>query len=92
MRFEFDPAKSTANQAKHGIDFIEAQALWLDDDRVEQPARTTPEPRVRVIGRIGQFLWTAVVTYRYDDTIRLISVRRARDDETARYVDAQQRR
>ena len=26
MEFEFDPAKSTANKAKHGIDFIEAQA------------------------------------------------------------------
>jgi uncharacterized DUF497 family protein len=27
MRFEFDPAKSAANKAKHGIDFDEAQAV-----------------------------------------------------------------
>lgn len=33
-RFEFDPAKSTANKAKHGIDFVEAQALWDDVNRL----------------------------------------------------------
>ena len=27
--FEFDEAKSRANDVKHGIDFVEAQALWL---------------------------------------------------------------
>jgi uncharacterized DUF497 family protein len=32
------------------------------------------------------------VTYRHEDTIRLISVRRARDDEKAQYVDARERR
>jgi len=29
--FEFDPEKSAANLAKHGIDFEAAQALWLDE-------------------------------------------------------------
>ncbi len=48
MDFEFDPAKSAANKAKHGIDFIEAQALWLDDAFVEAPARTDDEPRFLV--------------------------------------------
>ena len=28
MLFEYDPAKSTTNKAKHGIDFDEAQVLW----------------------------------------------------------------
>jgi hypothetical protein len=28
MRFEFDGAKSAANKVKHGIDVVEAQALW----------------------------------------------------------------
>ena len=35
MQFEFDPEKSRANQAKHGIDFVEAQRLWDDSDLVE---------------------------------------------------------
>lgn len=30
MEFEFDPAKSEANKAKHGIDFVAAQELWYD--------------------------------------------------------------
>jgi len=85
MRFEFDPAKSAANKVKHGIDFVEAQALWLDEERIERTARPTNEPRFQIIGQIAQTIWTATVTYRHEDTIRLISVRRARDIEKAQY-------
>ena len=92
MRFEFDPEKSAANKAKHGIDFVEAQAIWSDEDRLELPARPTNEPRFQIIGRIAQTTWTATVTYRHENTIRLISVRRARDSEKAQYVDARERR
>ena len=87
MRFEFDSAKSAANKAKHGIDFIEAQALWLDNDRVERTARPTNEPRFHIIGQIAQTTWTATVTYRHEETIRLISVRRARKSEEAEYFE-----
>jgi hypothetical protein len=45
MRFEFDLEKSDANKAKHGIDFVEAQAIWIDTDRLEIPARSLDEPR-----------------------------------------------
>ena len=34
VRFQFDPDKSTANNAKHGIDFIEAHEIWTDADWV----------------------------------------------------------
>jgi hypothetical protein len=85
MAFEFDPAKSAANKAKHGIDFVEAQALWLDPDRIEVPARPMNEPRLLVIAQIAQNTWTATVTYRHESTIRLISVRRARQSEEEKY-------
>ena len=85
VNFEFDPAKSAANLEKHGIDFIGAQALWSDPDRLEVPARSLDEPRTQVIGRIGDVLWSAFVTMR-DDHIRIISVRRARDEEKAAYL------
>lgn len=85
MQFEFDPAKSAANKAKHGIDFIEARALWNDPDRIELPARPTNEPRILVVGRIAQTCWSATVTYRHEETIRIISVRRARSQEVAIY-------
>ena len=84
MRFEFDEAKSQSNKAKHGIDFVEAQALWLDDMLIEVSARTQDEQRFVVIGMIGSQHWSAVITYR-EDRIRLISVRRSRDEEVMLY-------
>lgn len=84
MDFEFDEAKSRANKAKHGIDFIEAQALWLDESLIEIPARTEDEPRFLVVGLIGDKHWSAVITYR-GGRVRLISVRRARVEEVAIY-------
>ena len=85
MRFEFDSEKSAANKAKHGIDFVEAQEIWTDAERLEIPARSLDEPRQQVIGRIGKQTWSAFITYR-NDKIRIISVRRARADEEARYL------
>jgi len=59
VEFEFDPEKSSANKAKHGIDFVEAQALWLDEALIEAPARTEDELRFLVVGRIGGRHWSA---------------------------------
>ncbi|MBQ38090.1 MAG: toxin [Gemmatimonadaceae bacterium] len=84
MDFEFDPVKSDSNQRKHGIDFVQAQVLWDDPDLVYVPARTTDEPRFLVVGRIGMTYWSGVVTYR-DDRIRIISVRRSRQEEILIY-------
>ena len=85
MDFEFDPAKSAANLKKHGIDFLGARALWSDPDRLEVQARSLDEPRTQVIGRIGDVVWSAFITIR-SDRIRIISVRRARDEEKAAYL------
>ena len=82
--FEFDPAKSQANQEKHGIAFNEAQLLWLDDMLLEVPARTIDEPRFLIIGKIGEKHWSGIVTYR-EDHIRIISVRRSRTEEIEIY-------
>ena len=84
MNFEFDPEKSDSNKIKHGIDFIEAQELWNDIDLLVIPAKTTDEPRFLVIARIGKKYWTEIITYR-NDKIRIISVRRARDEEIELY-------
>jgi uncharacterized protein len=84
MRFEYDPDKSLSNKAKHGIDFQEAQALWLDMDLVEIRARTEDEPRHMVIRRIGDRHWSGIITYR-GDVIRIISVRRSRQEEVRVY-------
>jgi uncharacterized protein len=82
--FEFDPVKSALNAEKHGIDFIEAQALWSDDKHIVTEARLDDEPRFAATGRIGDLMWTAIGTLR-GSKIRLISVRRARRDEVNLY-------
>jgi uncharacterized DUF497 family protein len=84
LEFEFDQEKSQANKEKHGIDFTEAQLLWLDDMLLEIPAHTTDEPRFLIIGKMGNKHWSAVVTYR-QDRVRIISVRRSRKEEVEIY-------
>ena len=85
--FEFDERKSQANKAKHGIDFVEAQALWLDEDLLQITARSGDEPRFVVIGMITGKHGSAIVTYR-SEAIRLISVRRSRTREVQAYESA----
>lgn len=82
--FEFDEAKSRANLEKHGIDFVQAQALWNDPDLLEIPAKTVDEPGFLLIGMIKTKHWSAVVTYR-GESIRIISVRRSRAEEVTLY-------
>lgn len=86
MAFEFNLGKSVANRAKHGIDFVDAQQLWEDVNRIEGPGRLVGgEERWLVVGRIGTTHWTAAITYRHDQ-IRLISVRRSHTNEIAAYA------
>lgn len=82
--FEYDPEKSQINKSKHGLDFEQAQLLWNDPLRVEIQANSTTEPRFMVIGQLAGKHWSAIVTYR-NKNIRLISVRRSRDDEVEVY-------
>jgi len=82
--FEFDPKKSESNLEKHGIDFVEAQAIWQDPDFIEVQAKSEDEPRCVVMGMIGGKHWSAIITYR-SEKIRIISVRRSRDSEVALY-------
>ena len=84
MDFEFDTDKSESNKRKHGIDFIEAKALWEDSDLIVIPARTTDEARFLVIGRIMKKCCSGIIAYR-GEKIRIISVRRSRPEEVKIY-------
>lgn len=83
MRFEYDKLKSKSNKGKHGIDFEEAQGIW-ESITVELPSRYREEPRRLVIGKLKGKFWTAIVTER-EDALRIISVRRSRDEEEKLY-------
>jgi uncharacterized DUF497 family protein len=86
MEFEFDPHKSQSNKSKHGIDFEQARELWNDPHLLEIEARSTDESRFLLIGMIKGKHWSAVVTYR-DGKVRIISVRRSREEEVELYEE-----
>ena len=83
MEFEFDPQKSEINKAKHGIDFVEAQALWKSK-AVLLPAKDALEKRYMIIGTIGHERWSAIISYR-GARIRIISARRSTPSEIETY-------
>jgi uncharacterized DUF497 family protein len=56
----------------------------FDPDFVEEPATTSGERRYLVIGKISGKHWSAVITYR-GHRIRIISVRRSREEEIKIY-------
>ena len=84
MEFEYDHNKSVSNLEKHGISFDEAQKIWNDNYRIEIPARTSDEKRSLVIGNIEGIIWSAIITIR-ENSIRIISVRKARKNEKQIY-------
>jgi len=86
MEFGWDLDKSRSNLAKHGIDFETAKNLWLDEDRIEIWAPHPVENRGILIAKHHGKLWTAIFTMR-GDTIRIISVRRARKKEAKLYEE-----
>jgi uncharacterized protein len=87
--FEYDPIKSKVNTEKHGIDFKQAQALWLDENLVVLASKFPEEQRFLAIGCINNIPLTAVFTER-GEKIRLISVRHSRTEEKELYEQNEQ--
>lgn len=84
MQFEWDEDKRASNLEKHGIDFVDAQDLFDGRDVIEIDSRYEFESRKQRTGYINNRLVTAIWTDR-NNTIRLISVRSARDVEKRTY-------
>ena len=85
MNFEYDPAKSLKNFAKHGISFKKAQLLWENTTiTLESKNSGNDNSRYLVFGKINNKHWTAVITKR-NNRIRIISVRRSRKKEEQYY-------
>ena len=86
LPFEWDPAKQEVNLQKHGIDFLDAIALF-DDSQVVFEDASRPEHgerRTKAIGRVGATLLCVIFTNR-GERRRIISARRTRRDERERY-------
>ena len=88
VRFEWDPAKETVNRNKHGISFGEVTALFTGAaDYLEIPdmQHDDEEDRFIAIGPIRRGIVLVVFTERFEDTIRIISARRATRAEITLY-------
>jgi uncharacterized DUF497 family protein len=83
MNFEYDVAKSTANQLKHGLSLEEAKQLWKVP-AVEIEARSIGERRFLRVGRLEGKFYSCIYTFR-EDIVRLISMRRSRKKEEEIY-------
>jgi uncharacterized protein len=84
MDFEWDEAKRLGNIEKHGVDFLRAQLLFDGRPVITAPSLRRSEARYATTGKIGGRFYTVIWTWR-GEAIRLISVRRARDEEEARH-------
>jgi hypothetical protein len=87
-QFEWDEEKNRANQAKHGISFEEASAVFdsplltAPDDREEYG-----EERLITTGQLGSAVIVVVVHTDRNERIRLISARKANRNERQAYHD-----
>ena len=84
--FKWDEAKAEANYLRHGVLFAVAVRAFSDPDRktVDAFRQVDGEARERVVGRIEDYIFTVVYTCR-EETVRVISARRASRDERRFY-------
>ena len=87
MTFTWDETKRRANIAKHGLDFADAEKMFagpmvlFEDDRSDYG-----EQRMIGIGLLD-YLVVLIVHTETNDTIRIISMRKAESDETDLYYE-----
>jgi uncharacterized DUF497 family protein len=85
MDSEWDEAKRQANILKHGIDFVDAAAIF---DRpfieTEDRRRDYGEQRYQATGEVDARITQVIYTWR-GDRRRIISARRARRNERRAY-------
>jgi uncharacterized protein len=98
MRFEWDSTKEQANRRKHGISFEIARQVFADPDAlVDQDRIEGGELRWQTIGAVNGLLVLLVAhTVDFDDhepdeTVRIISARRANRRERKRYEEGRQK-
>lgn len=87
MKFTWSVAKEKLNIKKHNINFSDAACVFDDPNRVERydSKHSTPaEDRYNVIGFVHNLLFV-VYTEVSDDTVRIISARRATKEESNGY-------
>ena len=89
MSFEWDEAKNQANIQKHGIDFSDAIDVFNHPMlTLEDRSKNHGEARWIAVGWLKQLVGIVIYTERADDTIRIISARKATRHEVHYYEKA----
>ncbi len=93
VHFEWDLEKNRENIRKHGIDFADAWEIFEAPMWVGQDTRADyGEDRWMGIGSIGNRFVTVIFTEPDEETIRIISLRKAKKHERTRLEKALQNR
>ena len=87
MDFEWDADKAIQNLQKHGVQFSVAARALFDPYRIEvyDGREDYGEDRWATIGYADPALLYVIYTVRNEETIRLISARKANEQERQQY-------
>lgn len=87
MRFVWDPRKASANIRKHGVSFEEAASVFADPLALAIEDAIDPGRSLLIGASDRQRILLSVYTEIDDDTIRIVSARRATSHERRRYEE-----
>jgi len=90
VRFIWDEDKNRVNLKKHGVDFNDAVRAWYDPDRIDffDEEHSSDEVRWIYLGAVGGIVLFVVETEPDNDTVRIISARKAlKHEEEAYYAN-----
>jgi len=89
LRFVWDTRKANANERKHGVGFLEATTVFDDplSVTIPDPAHSVGEQRFLLLGTSRQQRLLVVSHSESDESIRIISARRARRRERRAYEE-----
>jgi len=89
VKFVWDENKNRANLKKHGVDFNDAVRAWYDPDRVDyfDKEHSSDEVRWIFLGAVAGVVLFVVETEPDEDTVRIISARRALKHEQEAYYE-----
>jgi uncharacterized DUF497 family protein len=85
MNFEWDEDKRQSNIEKHGLDFLGARRPFDGRPRYDFESPRRGEHRILSIGELNGVIVAVAWTKRGADVIRIISARRARNEEEKKY-------
>ena len=86
MDYEWDPGKAATNLQKHGVSFADAVSIFSDEFALTAADDFAKEERFVTLGTdaFGRLL-VVVYTWRGEQTIRMISARKATRRERSQY-------